>query len=84
MYICPFLPPPTSGLIEAITDMGTCPKMTVTCVDISGILPIYSVLLLLLVVKGKCDDASEAKKNQKTDFKRHAYYLQTLQFLSLS
>ena len=46
--------------------MGTRPKLTVTCVVISGRQPIYSVLLLLLVVKGKCDDASEAKKkNQK-------------------
>lgn len=62
MYIYPFLSSFNFWFNRAITDMGTRPKLTVTCVVISGRQPIYSVLLLLLVVKGKCDDASEAKK----------------------
>lgn len=65
MYIYPFLSSSNFWFNRAITDMGIRPKLTVTSVVISGRQPIYSVLLLLLVVKGKCDDASEAKKNIK-------------------
>lgn len=64
MYIYPFLSSSNFWFNRAITDMGTRPKLTVTSVVISGRQPIYSVLLLLLVVKGKCDDASEAKKKK--------------------
>lgn len=57
MYICSFLSPSNFWFNRAITDIGTRPKLTVTCVVISGRQPIYSVLLLLLAVKGECVDA---------------------------